>query len=337
MDRAWGAWLAVVIGITSPAITTRNINNAGPVAQNSTSSASRPIPELQFSQLKADAILALTLEPGTALAPDGLWVPQRQGSAVVRVDAKTNALEKPISVGSPPCASLAVAFESVWAPLCEVRRVARVAITSGNVSASAPMALVHPSSGFAVAVGSVWAPTDAKGVIVRIDPATNAPVAEVYVAAKPFGVAAADDVVWVTSEAGDLLTRINAHTNVVEETVKVGLRPGRVVIGEGAVWTLNRGDGSLSRVDSKTSKLVTTIAVGPSVADGDLAVGEGSVWISAPGVPITRIDPRSNRVVQRFVGDGGGAIVVGHGSLWVAAGPMQTWRLDPKLVVAMRP
>ena len=103
------------------------------------------------------------------------------------------------------------------------------------------------------------------------------------------------------------------------------------------MWTLNRGDGSVTRVDPKTNKAVTTIAVGAGFANGALAVGEGSVWLSAPGVPIARIDPRNNRVVQRFVGEGGGAILVAHGSVWVSVGPKLTWRLDPKLIAAMRP
>jgi hypothetical protein len=41
--------------------------------------------------------------------------------------------------------------------------------------------------------------------------------------------------------------------------------------------------------------------------------------------------------VQRFTGEGGGAILVAHGSLWVAAGAQKTWRLDPALVTATRP
>jgi hypothetical protein len=41
--------------------------------------------------------------------------------------------------------------------------------------------------------------------------------------------------------------------------------------------------------------------------------------------------------VQRFTGEGGGAILVAHGSLWVAAAPQATWRIDPRLVEAIRP
>ena len=94
----------------------------------------------------------------------------------------------------------------------------------------------------------------------------------------------------------------------------------RLAAADGAVWTLNQGDGSVTRVDTATNKAVATIAVGMDVAAGEIAAGEGSVWISAPGVPLVRIDPRTNKVAQRFSGEGGGAVLVAHGSLWLAAG-----------------
>jgi virginiamycin B lyase len=103
------------------------------------------------------------------------------------------------------------------------------------------------------------------------------------------------------------------------------------------VWTLNQGNGSVTRVDTSTNKVVKTIDVGMNVASGEIAAGEGSVWISAAGVPLVRIDPRTNKVAQRFSGEGGGAVFVAHGSVWIAAGPNTTWRLDPKLVAGMRP
>jgi streptogramin lyase len=338
--RSSAVLLALLIGVAAPDTSGFGalFTETGPAtAQNSSPSSPRPIPEIPFSHLKPDAAIAVELEPGAAIDGDAVWVPQRQAGTVLRIDSKTNVAGTPVSVDKPLCASLLVALEALWAASCDAGRLYRVDVKSRNVTASAPLPVIPPSASLAASAGSVWALTDAKGVVSRLDPATNAPVAEAYVAAKPIGVAAADDVVWITSQDGDLLTRINAQTNVVVETVKVGPRPGRVARGEGAVWTLNEGDGSVSRVDPKTNKLVTTIAVGESVSRGDLAVGEGSVWVSAPGVPLTRIEPRTNRVAQRFAGAGGGAVIVGHGSVWVAAGPKLTWRLDPKLVAAMRP
>jgi len=306
-------------------------------AQNASPAAPRQPAPIEFARLKPDAVIPFQLEPGAAATADALWLPQRAGKTVVRVDAKSNEADAPVPVGHAPCASLTTLSGSLWVPLCEAGRVARVDLKAGNVSASAPLPVTTPSGSIAAAVGSVWLATEAKGVVSRVDPDTNAPVAEAYVARNPSAIIATDEAVWVTSEEGDLLTRIDPHTNAVVATVKVGPRPGRLALSEGAVWILNRGDGSVSRVDGKTNKVITSVAIGADVAAGDIAAGEGSVWISAPGVPIVRIDPVTNRVVQRFTGAGGGAIVIAHGSVWVAAGPSITWRVDPRLIAAMRP
>jgi hypothetical protein len=292
---------------------------------------------LPFSRLKPEAAIAVELTRGAVTTADAIWIPQPATGAVVRIGAKNTTPDKPIVLGKPACASLLQAFESLWVPLCESGTIVRVHQKHANVSASAPIRVAEPNGTIAVAAQSVWAITDPKGVVSRIDPDTNSPVAEVYVAARPFAIAAADDIVWVTSEAGDTLTRIDARTNIVRETITVGPRPGLVAIGEGAVWTLNRGDGSVSRVDPKTDKVVNTIKIDASVGEGSLAVGEGAVWLSAPGVPLVRIDIRTNRLTHKFTGDRGGAVVVGHGSVWVNAGPQTTWRIDPKLVAAIRP
>jgi len=109
-------------------------------------------------------------------------------------------------------------------------------------------------------------------------------------------------------------------------------------VGEGAVWTLNQGDGSISRIDPKTNKVVATIDAGIPGDGGEIAAGEGSVWATVFGFPITRIDPATNKVVQQFVGAGGDAIRVGLGSVWLSnleAG--NVWRIDPKRVAATLP
>jgi hypothetical protein len=42
------------------------------------------------------------------------------------------------------------------------------------------------------------------------------------------------------------------------------------------------------------------------------------VWVTSPGFPLTRIDPKDEKVVQQFYGEGGGAIAVGQGWIWLA-------------------
>jgi YVTN family beta-propeller protein len=118
----------------------------------------------------------------------------------------------------------------------------------------------------------------------------------------------------------------------------VGKAPRFIAAGGGAVWTLNQGDGSVSRIDPKTNKVVATIEVGVPGGGGDIAVGEGSVWVTSFEFPISRIDPSTNQVVQQFYGKGGDAIRVGLGSVWLSnleAG--NVWRLDPKRIEATLP
>ena len=294
----------------------------------------RPADELPVTRLKADATLTVPLAPGAAVADGALWIATPAG--VVRVDAASNKVEPAVAVPGAPCASLAWGLKALWVPQCAARTLARVDGASKAVT-TLVVPVADPSGSIAVGVGSIWVASEAAGVVSRIDPDTREVVGEVFVGREPSGVAFADDVLWVTSAATNTVTRIDPYTNTIVETVATGPRPGRVVVGEGAVWTLNRGDSSVTRVDPKTNTAVTTIAVGHDTGAGDLAVGAGAVWLSAPGTPLVRIDPATNRVAQRFTGAGGGAVTVAHGSVWIAAGPATTWRLDPKLVVALRP
>jgi virginiamycin B lyase len=308
-------------------------------AQVPPAKAPRPPVDIPLVGLKADATVALAFAPGAVESADAVWVLNRAAGTIVRIDAKDNTAGKPVAVGGEPCASLLVAFDSVWVPLCGSATMARVDVKTMKVGDPLKITVADGDGRIATGVGSIWAVTDRKGVLLRIDPDTNKPVAQIYVAAGASSVVAAGDALWVTSDpsTSGTLTRINPHNNEIVEVVEVGPKPGRVAVGEGGVWTLNRGNGTVTRVDPASNKVVATIAVGADVAGGEIAAGAGSVWISAPGVPLIRIDPRTNRAVQRFTGGGGGAVLVAHGSLWIAAGPQVTWRLDPVLVAAMRP
>lgn len=301
------------------------------------STPARPPVDIPLARLKADATVAVALAPGSIESDDAVWVPNRAAGTVVRVDPKDNTPGAPISVGMQPCASLVVAFNSLWVPLCGAGAIARADVKTMKVAEPVAIKVADGDGSIATGVGSVWAITDRKGVLSRIDPDTNKSVAEIYVAGGATAVVFGEDALWITSETGNRLTRVNPHNNEIVEVIEVGPKPGRLAVGAGGVWTLNRGNGTVTRVDPATNKVVATIQAGADAAGGELAAGAGSVWISAPGVPLIRIDPRTNRAVQRFTGDGGGAVLVAHGSLWIAAGPQITWRLDPVLVSAMRP
>ena len=184
---------------------------------------SRPIP---ISTLKTDAILAIALAPGAAASDDAIWIPDRTAGTVVRVEAKDNRISAPIAVGATPCASLAVAFTSVWVPSCGDRIIARITPSDLKVSAKAAIAVADPDGRIAAGVGSIWVITDRKGIVSRLDPDTNAAVAEIHVAGGAASVVFASDALWVTSGGRNHLTRINPHNNEIVETIEVGPNPG---------------------------------------------------------------------------------------------------------------
>jgi hypothetical protein len=65
-----------------------------------------------------------------------------------------------------------------------------------------------------------------------------------------------------------------------------------------------------------------------------MAFGEGSLWVSMPGFPITRIDPVGERVVQQFYGEGGGFLVTTQNSVWLADTGGKLLRLDTRRIAA---
>ena len=305
-------------------------------AQEPAAKSPRPPDELALARAKADATVPARLSAGAVVSEGALWFATPAG--VSRVDGTSNALTTGPALDGTPCGTLAAGLGAVWVPRCGAAVVARVEAKTAAVSTVAvALPLADAAGSVAAGIGSLWMASAASGVVSRVDPDTREPVAEVYVAAAPSSVALDDAVLWVTSATGNVVTRVDAHTNTVVETIAVGPRPGRIAIGEGAVWVVNRGDHSVSRIDPATNKVVATIAVGHGIGEGDIAVGAGSVWLSAPGTPLVRLDPATNRAAQRFTGDGGGAVAVAFGSVWVAAGPAVTWRLDPALLAALRP
>jgi len=93
--------------------------------------------------------------------------------------------------------------------------------------------------------------------------------------------------------------------------------------------------GKVDRIDPKTNKVSKSIDLGVPGVDGRIAIGEGSVWVTLAGFPITRINPTTETVVQQFSGTGGGAIQTSAGAIWLSnLNEGTVWRIDPKRVIA---
>ncbi len=291
--------------------------------------------QIPLASLKPEAVFDVPGSPDWLAVGDSVWVSNKPKNSVSRLDPKTNQVAATITVGSKPCSGLAIGFGSLWVPNCGDKTLSRVDLKTGKVTATFPMGIADSEGGIAIGAESVWIMTDKKGTLARLDPAGNHVVTEIAVTPGSYALAFGEDAVWVSCTEKDLLTRVDPATNLIVETIPVGKQPRFLAAGEGAVWTLNQGDGSVTRIDPKTNKVAATIEVGVPGPGGDITAGEGSVWVTSFGYPISRIDPETNKVVQQFVGDGGDALRVGLGSVWLSNYKSHSvWRLDPQRIRA---
>ena len=299
---------------------------------------STPGVKIPIAKLKPDQVFEIPGVPDWIAIDEHVWISNYPKNSVTRIDPKANKIVETITVGKNPCSGLAAGLGSLWVPNCGDSTVSRVNLKDGKVEATLPFGVPESEGGLATGAGSLWMMIDKNGTLARIDPATNKVVAEIRVAPGSYAVAFGEDAVWVTSTEKSLVTRVNARTNVVEATIPVGPRPRFLNTGEGAVWTINQGDGSVTRIDAKTNKVAATIECGIPGGGGEIAVGDGSVWVTSFEYPITRIDIATNKVVQQFEGPGGDAIRYGHGSVWLSnLRAANVWRIDPKRIVATLP
>ncbi len=262
---------------------------------------------------------------------DAVWVSNGPKNTLHRLDPQTNKVIAAIEVGKKPCSGLAAGFGSIWVPNCGDKTVSRVDIKTNKVVATIPVGPADSEGGITASKDAIWLPSDKKGILSRIDPKTNKVVAEVTIPAGSPACVYGDGAIWVSGIETGVVTRVDAKTNQVTDTIEVGPRPRFLTFGEGSIWTLNQGDGTVSRVDAKTRKRTAVIELGIPGTGGEIAYGEGFIWVTVFQIPLTQIDPKTNTVVRQWVGPGGDAVRTGHGSVWLSNLRQQNlWRLDPK-------
>ena len=285
---------------------------------------STPGVKREMSAIKPDAVFPVEGAPDwQVVTDDAVWVTNGPKNTVHRLDPTTNKVVAAVTVGMRPCSGLAAGFGTVWVPNCgdrsgEGKSVSRIDMKTNQVVATLPIGPAQSEGGVATGAGSFWMVSDQKGVLSRIDPATNKVIAEIVVPEKSAAVNFGEDAAWVTTPAANTLTRVDPKTNQVTATVAVGPGPRFLTVGAGSIWTLNQGDGSISRVDGKTAMVIATIEAGIPGPGGEIAFGEGHVWATIFQIPITEIDPATNTVVKQWIGPGGDSIRVGHGSVWLS-------------------
>jgi virginiamycin B lyase len=272
-----------------------------------------------------------------AIAEDSVWTNSMRTDMIFRMDPKTDKVVATVPIARP-CSGFAVAAGTLWAPSCGDKAIYRVDLSTNKIVAKIPVGPANNEGGIALGAGSIWAPSDPKGLVSRIDPATNRVIAEIQVPPESFTAVFNYGLVWVSSTGKSVVSVIHPSTNKVIAEIPVDSKPRFMAAGEGYVWTLNQGTGTVTKIDPRALKVVATIDVGLPGTGGDIAAGEGALWVTQKQVPITRIDPATNVVTAQLRGPGGDAMRIGDGYVWLSNGREgQVWRFLPSKVAVAGP
>jgi virginiamycin B lyase len=297
--------------------------------------------QIPFENLKAEAQIpvetpGLITVPGS-IAPASILVPNKSKDLIVRIDAKTNTPVEPIANLKQPCSGAIAAFGTLWVAGCEAKTLARVDPKTGKITSTLAIGAADVMTGLVATPDSIWMFTDSKTTLSRIDPEDNKVVEELRLPANCNSLAYGENSLWVTCPSEPRILRINPATNLVDKRIEVSAGPRAVAFGANSVWVLCEKEGKVERIDPKTNKVVKTIDLAVPNAAGNLAFGDGFLWVTQIGFPLTRIDPENDkeRVAQQFWGDGGGLISIAPGAIWLSnVNKGSVRRIDPKRVIA---
>jgi virginiamycin B lyase len=262
------------------------------------------------------------------IGANAVWISNAGADSLARIDPSVNDVAKIVPVGRRPCSGLAVGFGAVWSPSCTDKRLDRVSEQSSALELHIPTTVGDSEGGIAAGEGAVWMVADRHGRLLRIDPALNKIAGSVKLADGSFVPVVGAGAVWVSSTDRNLVSRVDpAALNVVAE-IPVGPAPRFMACTETDVWVLNQGDGTVSRIDTASNQVVATIDAGVPGQGGDISIGEGFVWVTMINIPLTQINPATNRVMAQYVGKGGDALRIGHGAAWICSFFLQeVWRV----------
>jgi len=285
----------------------------------------RPLPpgvpavQVPFASLNPEATWKIgETADWVVVTTDSVWVAATKPDSVQRIDPKTNKVVASAPLPAEACSGLEFAFGSIWVPVCTTPpSMVRVDAKTNQISATLSVGPAAPEGGITSSGDSIWLVTDSVGTLVRVDPGTNTIRQKVQINAGSFNPVFSEGTVWISGFETGVLTAVDATTGKLRATITVGPTPRFLVADAGSVWTLNQGDGTISRVDARTRKLVATINAGLPGEGGDICFGGGSLWATLFELPLTRVDPATNRVVRQWKGQGGDSMRFGHGAIWL--------------------
>jgi streptogramin lyase len=250
-----------------------------------------------------------------------VWV-KRDSGMVSKIDPASGQQVSEVRADTKSdqyCQGIGAGGGAVWS--CSGSDVVRIDPQSVTVTASVPVGKIFDQGRLVYAAGRIWVIGGRNGdKLIGID--TKSLVRTRPVA---LGRTCADlgsgngSVVWVICRDANAVLRFDPRTLRVTKSVKVGA-PTVAMSASGTLWVGT--DTDVVRFDAHSLRRVATF---PDLAPGyggDLIVAPNGAWIRTERSFLSRIDPKTNRVVEQIRPPAalpGGSALFFAGALWTDA------------------
>jgi glutamine cyclotransferase len=325
-------------GSTSAAVPSQAtaVAQATRVASQTLTPSATPAPSATPLPSGVLASIPLTYGGHGGLAPSvaaigfgSVWVETHRGTQLFRIDPTTDTVIASIDVGQESCGEPEIGFGRVWLGPCDSStKTIAVDPASNQVVGS------FDAFGGTMAFTSdaAWIP-DQTGKLMKIDPSSYRTLATFDVFPDGFvgWVVSAAGSIWAAAETaegvwGGQVAKIDPGTGQVISRLTVP-DPGSyasVTADLGYIWLKGDVDGRLVRIDPNTGAMTSFDLPGfkglSQLYDVWPATGLGSVWVRLADDAVSRVDPKTGKIIGTYPADaagGGGWPAVGFGSLWV--------------------
>lgn len=289
-------------------------------------------------RLKSEAELTLSGEPQWLVFQQMLLAPDKTKGEIARIDPKTDKPAAPIAAVPGACGALINAFGHLWTGACGSNSILKIDPKTFKIAATVPAAVLPSYPSIAASADSIWVLSDTRSTLTRIDPEAGKIVSELRLPAGCSTLIHAESALWIACPSEEKVLRMDPKTTLISERIKVPAASSSMLFAEGSLWILAEKEGKILRIDPKTNKTTATIDLALPGLPGQLKFGEGYLWHTAPGAPLSRIDVASEKVLQQLIGEGGGTLEIGGGFLWLLDTKKgQLRKLDPKRILATLP
>jgi YVTN family beta-propeller protein len=217
-----------------------------------------------------------------------IWVVDRSGNALIRLDPGLGTPPVRIPVGSRP-SDVAASSGALWVTNEGDDTVSRIDPDSNQVVATAPAG--SAPSAVAVGEGAVWIADAGDGRITPLDPSSAKPSGvPLQVGGSPTGIAAGEGGVWVVDSAQGRVFHISPGSRQISDPIIAGPQPISVTTGFGYAW-VGFADGEVRRLDP-TRLILAGNPIHVAGKPTGIAAGDSFVWTAnRDDSTVTRIRP----------------------------------------------